>query len=83
VSQLADRFVDDPKTAAKVGQVVRVRVLEVNEALKRISLTMKSPGARQKPASHHPRKKVKVQGKEPEKPGRFSITDLQQKFKNR
>lgn len=83
VSQLADRFVDDPKTAAKVGQVVRVRVLEVNEGLKRISLTMKSPGARQKPAGHHPRKKAKGPGKEPEKPGRFSLTDLQQKFKNR
>ena len=48
VSQIADRFVDDPKKVVKVGQIVKVRVLEVNEALKRISLTMKSPG---KPAS--------------------------------
>jgi uncharacterized protein len=44
VSQIADRFVDDPKKIVKVGQIVKVRVLEVNEALKRISLTMKSPG---------------------------------------
>ena len=44
VSQLADRFVDDPKKIVKVGQIVKVRVLEVNETLKRISLTMKSPG---------------------------------------
>ncbi len=44
VSQLADRFVDDPKKIVKVGQIVKVRVLEVNESLKRISLTMKSPG---------------------------------------
>jgi uncharacterized protein len=44
VSQLADRFVDDPKKVIKVGQIVKVRVLEVNEALKRISLTMKSKG---------------------------------------
>lgn len=43
ISQLADRFIDDPKKVVKVGQVVRVRVLEVNEKLKRISLTMKSP----------------------------------------
>ncbi len=43
ISQLADRFVDDPKKVVKVGQVVKVRVLEVNEKLKRISLSMKSP----------------------------------------
>ncbi|HEY9624233.1 MAG TPA: Tex family protein [Crinalium sp.] len=42
ISQLADRFVNDPKQVVKVGQVVKVRVLEVNEALKRISLTMRS-----------------------------------------
>ncbi len=43
VSQLADRFVDDPKQVVKVGQVVKVRVLDVNEKLDRISLSMKSP----------------------------------------
>jgi uncharacterized protein len=43
ISQLADRFIDDPKKVVKVGQVVKVRVLEVNEKLKRISLSMKSP----------------------------------------
>ncbi|MCP6757949.1 MAG: RNA-binding transcriptional accessory protein [Fischerella sp. CENA71] len=41
ISQLADRFVDDPKKIVKVGQVVKVRVMEVNEKLKRISLSMK------------------------------------------
>jgi uncharacterized protein len=41
ISQLADRFVDDPKKIVKVGQVVKVRVLEVNEKLKRIGLSMK------------------------------------------
>ncbi|MBD2666444.1 RNA binding S1 domain protein [Richelia sinica FACHB-800] len=41
ISQLADRFVDDPKKIVKVGQVVKVRVLEVNEKLKRIGLGMK------------------------------------------
>jgi uncharacterized protein len=44
ISQLSDRFVDDPKQIVKVGQVVKVRVLEVNEQLKRISLSMKSAG---------------------------------------
>lgn len=42
ISQLADQFVDDPKKIVKVGQVVKVRVMEVNEQLKRISLSMKS-----------------------------------------
>jgi len=42
ISQLADRFVDDPRQVVHVGQVVRVRVLEVNEPLKRISLSMRS-----------------------------------------
>jgi protein Tex len=42
ISQLADRFVDDPKKVVKVGQVVKVRVLEVNEKLKRIGLSMKA-----------------------------------------
>jgi protein Tex len=43
ISQLADRFVKDPKEVVKVGQVVKTRVLEVNEKLKRISLSMRSP----------------------------------------
>ncbi|MGB3401393.1 MAG: Tex family protein [Microcoleaceae cyanobacterium] len=42
ISQLADRFVEDPKQIVKVGQVVKVRVLEVNEKLRRISLSMRS-----------------------------------------
>ncbi len=42
ISQMADRFVEDPKQIVKVGQVVSVRVLEVNEKLKRISLSMRS-----------------------------------------
>jgi uncharacterized protein len=42
ISQLADRFVDDPKKVVKVGQVVKVKVIEINEKLKRISLSMKA-----------------------------------------
>jgi uncharacterized protein len=41
ISQLADKFVDDPKKIVKVGQVVKIQVLEINEKLKRISLSMK------------------------------------------
>ncbi|MEH2367406.1 Tex family protein [Nostoc sp.] len=42
ISQLADRFVDDPNKIVKVGQVVKIQVLEINEKLKRISLSMKA-----------------------------------------
>lgn len=41
ISQMADRFVKDPKEIVQVGQIVKVRVLEINEKLKRISLSMK------------------------------------------
>jgi uncharacterized protein len=42
VSQLSDRFVKDPSEVVKTGQVVRVRVLEVDPKRKRISLSMKT-----------------------------------------
>ncbi|REG82698.1 Tex family protein [Marinomonas pollencensis] len=38
ISQLADRFVKDPRDLVRVGQVVKVQVLEVDEKRKRISL---------------------------------------------
>jgi len=41
ISQLADKFVEDPKQIVKVGQVVKVKVLEINEKLNRIGLSMK------------------------------------------
>ena len=41
ISQLADHFVADPKQIIQVGQIVKVRVLEVNEKLRRISLSLK------------------------------------------
>ena len=41
ISQLADRFVKHPSQVVKVGDVVKVKVLEVDLRRKRISLTMK------------------------------------------
>ncbi|MEM8831083.1 MAG: Tex family protein [Cyanobacteria bacterium P01_G01_bin.19] len=41
ISQLCDRFVSDPNEIVKVGEIVKVRVLEVNEKLKRIGLSIK------------------------------------------
>jgi len=42
ISELADRFIKDPREVVKAGDVVRVRVKEVDVARKRIALTMKS-----------------------------------------
>jgi uncharacterized protein len=41
VSALADRFVKDPHSVVKAGDVVKVKVLEVDLARKRIALTMR------------------------------------------
>jgi len=59
ISALADKFVKDPHTVVKAGQVVKVKVLEVDEKRKRIALTMRltdSAGqVSSKPASAAPR----------------------------
>ncbi|MCF3593965.1 RNA-binding transcriptional accessory protein [Rhodobacteraceae bacterium LMO-12] len=44
VSELADRFVKDPHEVVKTGDVVRVRVVEVDVARKRIGLSMRKDG---------------------------------------
>ncbi len=44
ISQLADTYVKDPADVVKTGQVLKVRVLEVDVARKRISLSAKSGG---------------------------------------
>ena len=49
VSQLADRFVKDAREIVKTGDVVKVTVLEVDLARKRIALSMKQ-GAEGRPA---------------------------------
>ncbi|MBD3880699.1 RNA-binding transcriptional accessory protein [Phormidium tenue FACHB-886] len=90
VSQLADRFISDPKQVVKVGQVVKVRVMEVNEKLKRISLSMRSDARPDMPArqtqSPKPdnRPKEKQQQRPPAKENQptqaASLADLQKKF---
>ncbi|MBI1207073.1 MAG: S1 RNA-binding domain-containing protein [Azospirillum sp.] len=41
ISQLANKFVTDPHTVVKAGDIVRVKVMEVDQARKRIALTMR------------------------------------------
>jgi len=45
VSQLSNKFVNDAREVVKTGDIVKVKVLEVDMARKRISLTMKLDAA--------------------------------------
>ncbi|UWQ98737.1 RNA-binding transcriptional accessory protein [Rhodobacteraceae bacterium S2214] len=58
VSQLADKFVKDPHEVVKAGDVVRVRVTEVDVPRKRIGLSMRKDGGA-KPAPRDNRDKPK------------------------
>jgi uncharacterized protein len=54
VSELANRYIKDPREVVKAGDVVKVRVKEVDVARKRISLTMRA-GAIDQPSARSPR----------------------------
>jgi len=57
ISELSQRYVRDPRDVVQVGQVVKVRVLSVDVALQRISLSMK--GLRTNPGqAEGPRREV-------------------------
>ncbi|BDN94323.1 transcription accessory protein [Aeromonas caviae] len=50
ISSLTDRFVKDPREVVKAGDIVRVKVLEVDVPRKRISLTMRLDEKADQPA---------------------------------
>jgi uncharacterized protein len=58
ISMLADRFVKDPREVVKAGDLVKVKVLEVDVPRKRIALSMKlsepATGAAEKRSQHKP-----------------------------
>jgi uncharacterized protein len=67
VSQLADRFVKDPHDVVKAGDIVRVRVLDIDLPRNRISLSMRTDsaaaaGERSGTSSARPRSKVAARG---------------------
>ncbi|TFW21946.1 Tex family protein [Duganella callida] len=51
ISALSNSFVKDPHTVVKAGQVVKVKVLEVDEKRKRIALTMRLSDSAPQPGS--------------------------------
>lgn len=66
ISQLCERFVSHPREVVQSGQHVQVRVLEVDKARKRISLTMKAEEAapnRQAATAGQPSKGQSNQGR--------------------
>jgi uncharacterized protein len=74
ISALSNTFVKDPHSVVKAGQIVKVKVLEVDEKRKRIALTMRlsdapektgeKPQAAQRPP-HDPRGQGKLAGGKP------------------
>ena len=71
ISHLSDNFVKDPRDEVKTGDMVKVKVMEVNVERKRISLSMKTnPEAsearpernNQKPAAFKPKAQAPVTG---------------------
>jgi len=61
ISELANNFVSDPRTVVKVGDIVKVKVLNVDEKRKRINLSMRLQGGNKKETQ--PKKSPKSVGK--------------------
>jgi predicted RNA-binding protein with RPS1 domain len=67
VSRLADRFVKDPHEVVRAGDIVKVKVLEVDLERKRVALTMRfekkpAPGVARASAPRAPREAGSKQG---------------------
>ena len=74
ISQLADRFVKDPHEVVKAGDLVKVRVVEVDIPRKRIGLTMRKDSAGQDRAQDRAPTRDKASPGKPAKKGRAPKT---------
>ena len=63
VSQLADRFVKDPHEVVKAGDVVTVRIVEVDVARKRIGMSMRKDGGGEMRADRNESRQTDSRGK--------------------
>ena len=72
ISAMSERFVRDPRELVKAGDIVRVKVVEVDTVRKRIALTMRlneaAPATR--PAAEAPRERKHAQKRAPRADGR-------------
>ena len=73
ISMMSTKFVKDPREVVKAGDVVKVKVLEVDVARKRIALTMRleDSAARPRPAGEQPDRNRRPQAA-PKMPARES-----------
>ncbi|WP_392564564.1 Tex family protein [Orbus wheelerorum] len=61
ISALSDKFIEDPRTVVKTGDIIKVKVIEVDIARKRIALSMRlDDSAVSNKNSEQPRKEAKV-----------------------
>ncbi|MEX2468675.1 MAG: Tex family protein [Pseudohongiellaceae bacterium] len=81
ISALADHFVKDPHAVVKTGDVVKVKVMEVDEQRRRISLSMRlddAPATPGSPAKQKPDRGSKRQQAAPQKAATGSFGELLQ-----
>lgn len=74
ISQISHKRVENPKDALKVGQEVTVKVLEVNAAAERVSLSIKA--IEERPAQEEGQKEEKRQSR-PRRPRRQEKRDFE------
>lgn len=59
ISAITNKFIKDPREVVKTGDIVKVKVAEVDVSRKRISLTMRLDDAAQAPVSRNNKQQVK------------------------
>jgi protein Tex len=67
VSAMADRFVPDPHEVVRSGQVVRVKVVDVDVERQRIGLSLRLNDAPQQDRAKRPDKKVREERRNPQR----------------
>ncbi len=55
ISAITNRYISDPREVVKAGDIVKVKVLEVDIPRKRIALTMRLDDEATKSKPHHPK----------------------------
>jgi len=67
ISALSDKFVEDPRTVVKTGDIVKVKVIEIDIARKRIALSMRldDPAVSITQSSQQPRKEIRTTNPKP------------------
>ncbi|MCS5712634.1 RNA-binding transcriptional accessory protein [Candidatus Berkiella aquae] len=76
ISALSNEFIKDPRDVVKAGQIVKVKVLEVDKPRQRISLTMRmedKPSSTQAKPAHNTKVKTQHKSKPVEQTGSLGL----------